>query len=287
MDKSSAAVCYAFLEKIPPEQRHALLKHLPENEAKAFSARQNFPKDMTAGIVPLEEELNQVHSSWLAPFLRSLPEGDVKIFLGCLTEKQQNGLKQSLLFSNHIPTITELGKQFLRRQLFSSLVGQEDLLPISCLPDVPINALLTMSYEELLSLIDLLSMHDLSVEIRQIIDTTKLKRIYALLTQAQTNFLKTLMYRKEPVVFKKLELTKWDGRTETLISTLEQRGINRLAKALYKEDPSLLWFISHRLDTDRAALLIKLCTPLDHPRAAFLLSEQVTDLIQSLKNQDI
>ena len=77
------------------------------------------------------------------------------------------------------------------------------------------------------------------------------------------------------------------GRTDgDLVSTLEQRGINRLAKALYKEEPSLAWYIAHRLDADRGALLMKLCTPLDHPRAAILLSEQVTDLIQSIKNQD-
>jgi hypothetical protein len=284
MDKSSSAVCHAFLQTIAPKERQALLTHLPEMEAEALAAPCDFQGDPTLGVAPLEEELTRMHSSWLAPFLRSLSEGDIKIFLGCLTEKQQNGLKSSLLFSNHIPTISDLGKRFLRRQFFSTLAGQEDLLPISCLPRAPINDLLAMSYEELLSLIDLLSMHDLSVEIRHIIDTAKLKRIYALLTQPQTNFLKTLLYRKEPVVFKKMELTKWDGRTEELASTLEQRGINRLAKALYNEEPSLVWYIAHRLDADRGALLQKLSTPLDHPRAASLLSEQVTDLIQSLKN---
>jgi hypothetical protein len=286
MDKSAAVACYAFLEKLPPEKRRALLKHVPEEQAKIFSTPQEFHGDPCIEMAPIENELTHVHFSWLAPFLRSLPEGDIKLFLGCLTDKQQHGLKHSLLFSNHIPTISELGKLFLRRQLFSSLFGQENLLPLSCLPKATINTLLIMQYEELLSLIDLLSMHDLSVEIRQIIDTTKLKRIYAALSQPQTNFLKTLLYRKEPVIFKKLELTKWDGHTDTLLSTLEQRGINRLAKALYKEDPSLLWYIAHRLDSDRGAMLTKLCTPLDHPRAAFLLSEQVTDLIQSLKNPD-
>lgn len=284
MDKSSTAVCCAFLEKISPKQRQALLQCLVDPEP--FSGIHNFEGDPTTGIVPLEEELTQMHFSWFSPFLRSLPEGDIKIFLACLTDKQQHELKQSLLFSNQIPIISELGKVFLRRKLFASLDPSEELLPISCLPVTEMNTLLDMRYEELLSLIDLLAMHDLSVEIRQIIDTTKLKRIYAVLTPAQTIFLKTLIYRKEPVIFKKLELTKWDGRTETLLHTLEQRGINRLAKALYNEDSSLKWYIAHRLDTDRGASLIKLCTPLDHPQAAYLLSEQVADLIQSLKNQD-
>jgi|SRR5579862_436964 len=287
MDKSSAAICYAFLEKSPPEQRRALLKHFTEEEAKAFSVPHSFQGDPTSGVPLLEEELTRVHYSWFSPFLRSLPEGDIKLFLGCLTENQQKGLKQSLLFSNHIPALSELGKLFLQRQIFSTLNPPEDLLPLSCLPAAPINALLGLNYEELLSLIHLLSMHDLAVEIRQIIDTAKLKRIYGLLSQPQTNFLKTLIYRKEPVVFKKLELTKWDGRTDTLTATLEQRGMNRLAKALYIEDFSLMWYIAHRLDVDHGMTLIKLCTPLDHPRAAILLSEQVTDLIQSIKNQEM
>lgn len=286
MDKSSAAVCYAFLNTMPKERQRALLKHLPDEEASGFSAAGQWQSDLTAGVSPEEEELSRVHFSWLAPFLRSLPEGDIKLFLGCLSEQQQNGLKTSLLFSNHIPALSEMGKLFLKKQLFVSLIGKEDVLPPSCLPAAPINALLSMSHEELLSLIDLLSMHDLATEIRQIIDTAKLKQIYALLSSAQTNFLKTLIYHKEPVVFKKLELMKWDGHTEVLKSLLEQRGINRLAKALYKEDPSLLWYVAHHLDTERGAMLVKLCTPLDHPRAAFLLSDQVAHLIGALKNQD-
>ena len=286
MDKGSAAVCYAFLKKLPSQEQHALLKHFSPEQFHEFNQSKKLQEDPTSGIPPLEEELSHIHFSWLAPLLRSLPEGDIKLFLGCLTEDQQLGLKQSLLFSNHIPSVSLIGNLFLKRQLFSSLVDQKEILPLSCLSEEPINALLTLSYEDLLMLIDLLSMHDLAVEIRQIIDTTKLKRIYSLLSHVQTKFLKALIYRKEPVVFKKLELANWDGRTETLLSTLEQRGINRLAKALYREDPSLLWYVTHRLDTDRGSLLNKLCTSLDHPRAAILLSEQVIDLIHMLKNQN-
>ncbi|HEY2811555.1 MAG TPA: hypothetical protein VGJ00_09240 [Rhabdochlamydiaceae bacterium] len=284
MDKSSAAVCTAFLHTLLPKQQRALLKHLPANEDRQFSQAQHFFGDATSEMPAPEEELSHVHFSWFAPFLRSLPESDIKLFLGSLTEDQQKGLKGTLLFSNQIPALSEVGKLYLKRQLFSSLIGQEDLLPLCCLLNTPITALLSMDHEELLDLIDLLSMHDLASEIRQIIDTSKLKRIYAILSPAQINFLKTLIYRKEPVVFKKLELTKWDGRTEVLKSTLEQRGINRLAKALNSEQPSLLWYIAHRLDIDKGQQLIKLCTPLDHPQAALLLSEQVVHLIHALKN---
>src|SRR5580700_8475110 len=153
MEKSSAAVCYSFLKRVPAQQRNVLLKHLSDDQVSAFSLAPELHEDPLKFLSPLEEEINFIHFSWLAPFLRSLSEGDIKLFLGCLTESQQNGLKTSLLFSNQIPNLSACGKIFLRKQLFASLAGHEDLLPISCLPSSPMNALLTLHFEHLLILI--------------------------------------------------------------------------------------------------------------------------------------
>ena len=80
-----------------------------------------------------------------------------------------------------------MGASYLQHTLFLAIAPQ-DLIPIACLPSDPLNHLLTLSFQELLSLIDLLCMHDLAVEIRHIIDTSKLKEVYSLLTKPQTNF---------------------------------------------------------------------------------------------------
>jgi hypothetical protein len=251
---------------------------LPREEAEKFSREQKWFQDPTQGVDALEEELPRVHFSWLAPYLRAVPETDIKLLLGCLTADQQKGLKRSLRFANHIPELTPLAGDFLKKQLFSQLSAGEALVPIACLPESLMNGLLELSYEELEALIALLAMHDLAPEIRQIIDRAQLKKIYALLSVQQTELLKTLTYRKEPVAFKKMELSKWDGNGETLRASLEQRGLNRLAKALYPEHPTLRWLIEHRFDADRGAQLSSLCTPLDHPRAAALLAEQIVAL---------
>jgi hypothetical protein len=243
----------------------------------------SYPFDQTQGLPALEEDLAHIHYSWFAPFLRSLSESEIRLFMTVLTPEQIRGLKSLLLFSNTLPTPSPLGKAWMAKTLFEA-VAPEDLLPVSCLPENPLNALLLLSQAELLSLIDLLSMHDLSVEIRHVIETSKLKEIYHLLSKAQTTFLKTLLHKKEPVSFKKMGLLNWKGDRESLRSLLLQRGINRIAKSLYGEAPALLWHVSHRLDQEKGQLLKTLCTALDHPRALNLVSEQVLELIHILKN---
>ncbi len=284
IENSAAVICHAFLNKLPPKEHNALLRHLFDEQAHQLNQLKQPAEDPTQGISPLEDELLHVHYSWLTPFLRSLPESDIKLFMSCLSEEQVQDLKRALLYSNHLPARSPLGEIFFKKTLFSYLQGQTKLLPLECLPTSPLNLLLYQTPTQLRNLIDLLSMHDLAAEIRHIIDTTKLKQIYAHLSPAQTTFLKTLIHKKEPVTFKKMGLTKWDGRMETLATILEQRGINRIAKALFAEDPSLTWYIAHRLDIQRGSTLLKLCTALDHPQAAYLLSEQVIALIQSQHN---
>jgi hypothetical protein len=163
------------------------------------------------------------------------------------------------------------------------MIAPDDLLPVCFLPKDPLNGLLDLTQEELTSLIDLLSMHDLSIEIRHVVETSKLKDIYSLLTKAQTTFLKTLLHKKEPVSFKKMGLLGWKGDREGLKSMLTQRGLNRIAKPLYEKSPSLLWYISHKMEEEKGQLLIKLCSPLDHPRAISLLTDQVLELMGALK----
>jgi hypothetical protein len=217
--------------------------------------------------------------------LRSLPENEVKLLLSAVSPSQAQGLRTTLLLSNSIPKPSKLGALFLQRTLFDA-IAEQDLLPTACLPEDPLNDLLDLSREELESLIDLLSMHDLSIEIRHIIETSKLKEIYALLSKAQATFLKTLLHKKESVSFKKMGLVAWNKDPESLSLMLMQRGVNRIAKALYERAPSLLWYIAHRLDIDKGQLMIKLCSALDHPRASSLLSDQVIELMHALKNHN-
>ncbi len=281
MDNTAAIVCHAFLKKCSPEQQSTLLKYLPIAEAKQIRELGATLGDPSKGFSFCDEELFRIHYSWFAPYLRSLLESDIRLFLSCLHPNQQKGLKTLLLFSNQLPEISLMASQFLRQTLFDRIAPPQ-LLPVACLPGSRLNPLLELDKQGWSSLIDLISMHDLSIEIRHIIDTAKLKQIYALLSKPQQAYLKTLTHKKEPIAFKKLGIAIWSGDAEALKHGLFQRGINRIAKALYGHHASLIWYVSHHLDIEKGNALLKLCTPLDHPRAAPLLIDQVVDLSQSI-----
>lgn len=285
MNTTALIVWQSYLQSTPADRRGFLLNSISPELVHELQSHPAFMPDKQISFEAPEEELSRIHFSWLAPILRSLPENEIRLFLSSLDPKQITGLKASLLLSNTLPNLTSLGAAFLKKSLFE-MIAKDDLLPIFCLPDDPLNGLIGLSEEELASLIDLLSMHDLSIEIRHIIETARLKEIYGLLTKAQTTFLKTLLHKREAVSFKKMGLTGWKGDREGLTSILLQRGINRIAKALYGKNSSLLWHVAHRLDVEKGQLLMKLCTALDHSRASVLLGEQVVELMNSLKNNN-
>ena len=276
MDAVAAIVFHAFLDKSPLKQE--LLGYLSQADATRVKTLEQRREDPSLGFPRPSDYLHNVHSSWFSPFLRTLPESDIRLFLSSLSPEQVTGLSTLLGFSNHLPALSFLAAQYLKQTLFDQ-IAPSMLLPLACLPQSPLNTLLDLDHSEWDRLIDLMSMHDLSTEIRHIIETTKLKQIYEVLTPAQSDYLKVLTYKKEPVTFKKIGLTNWNGDAEALKLTLTQRGINRIAKALHSHESSLIWYLSHYLDIEKGTTLLKLCSPLDHPQAAHVLGRQVVDVI--------
>lgn len=237
--------------------------------------------ELNGAFSPACEELNRMHFSWFMPHLRSLTEKEAKLFVSCLSTKQIKELKKALMLSQSFPEPTSLAKKYLTQELFT-LIAPESLIPLCFLPKHPLLSLLDLSTSQLHTLIDLLAMHDLAVEIRQIISTQKLKLIYSILTEIQIMYLKTLLDKREQVVFKKMGLSAWNTDLQILQGLLMQRGINRLAKAIYPIHTSFTWYISHHLEMEKGMLLHKLCTPTDSSQAADLLKDQILTLIKIL-----
>lgn len=282
LDTTAAVVWNSFLRRKSPSVQEKLLLGLSPQLRETLDRQPALPLDRLFELKPPEDSLDQIHYSWFSPFLRTLPEKEIKLFISALSTAQAKGLKQTLLLSNLLPSLSSLGKRYLQKTLFQT-IAPEDLLPLTCLPPHPLNRLLDLASDELLALIDLLAMHDLSVEIRHIIDTMKLKEIHGLLTRPQLHFLKKLMHKKEPITFKKMGLVAWEKDPEMLHGMLVQRGINRLAKALYPHHRSLSWHVAHRLDIEKGQMLLKLTSPLNHEKAYEILEEQVLELMHGLK----
>lgn len=285
MNLTALSVCKAFLQQSPPEIRTRLFRFLPPKEQEAMAEiPEAFYTDPRKGFSDYASSLRGIHYSWLAPTFRSFAEHEVRLFLSALSPEQAKGLKKQLLFSNNLQELKPITSLFLSKSLWET-VSPEELLPKECLAESPLNRLLELENSTLLKLIDFLGLHDLAAQVKQIIDTVRLKQIYAALSPEELNFLKTVQQRKEPLSFKPMELQKWDGKKESLRTLIHQRGINRLAKALYQKEKSLLWYISHKLDIERGELLSKLATPLEHLRAHEILLSQVEEILQLLNSR--
>lgn len=274
---------HAFLATCPQEKQRALLALMPPQEKVQPPFR-----DPTKGLTPLRERLLAIHASWYSTLLRSLAKNEIRLMLSILSEAQRLALVELLGFPSPPIPLTATATQFLQQELWRKLTErQAEPLPIECLPASRLNALLDCSDRDLARLIAVLGMRDVSVEIRQIIETEKLNKIYCAFSKEQMHFMQLLTLQREPVRFKRLGLAHWNGREEELQASIQQRGINRLAKALHLEHPSLLWYLSHRLDQERGALLVRLSSPLEHPQAAPVLAEQVAEALSRLSQLEI
>ncbi len=284
MRSSNRIILKSFLEHCSPTEQSSLVQYLAPIERQTLEKLPKTYGDPLRETETTEEMLRQIHPSWLSPFLRTLSEKDIGFFLAALGLPQSHAVGKDLLYSGNLPSISKFGKQYLQKTLLGYLTAEiEDLLPLSCLPESPLNALLDLKNERLNLSLDFLGLHDLCVEVKQIIEKTKLSKIYEALTPHQLNYLKILLQSPEPVAFAKMGLANWNDDAEKLKMLIRQRGANRLGKALYGQDPSLVWYVLHKLDFERALLVKKLTSPLENSRAVQILIAQILEYITYIR----
>lgn len=281
MNLASLIACKGFLNRCPPEHQQRLYQLLSRKEQLEI---QQLPH-----LSPFERErlysdlLDQIHPSWLAPYLRTLSEHEIRLFVSALNESQKKGLSKLLRIEDHLPELTSLAKQSFRSVLRAQLVANQTLAPLPFLPEHRLNFLLKEDSETLTKMVHFLGLHDLAVEMRQIIATQALKKIYNSLSQKEGDYLNRLLLHREPLVFKRLFLNHWDGSKEGLKKAIEERGLHRLAHALYFASKSLVWYLSRKLDMYQGSSLLKYEEKPTHERAEGLLADQIQKILSFLK----
>jgi hypothetical protein len=281
--KPNEMVLKAFLSRCPPDKKERLESFLSQNIKQKLEAIPSFPKEkeMEKGI-----SLDQIHWSWFIPTLKSYSIKEQKLFLSALTSQVRENLAQELGFASAPKEeLREFGISFLRQTLLTSLIGHRSrILPPDYLPESPLKPLLRLSKKKLIRLIDFLSLYDLAAELRQIVETKILKKIYSLLSEEQKRFLKMAMAHKEPYPLPRLKLEQWDGSEDSLHLLLHKRGLARLGAALSTEDPDLAWYVCHQLDIGRGNALFKLCAR----EAALDISDGIIRQVEELlANKDL
>lgn len=273
-------VLNAFLSRQSAEKRAQLLKFLNDKDRERIEQLPVAAEDMSIEKFSNGAMLERVHWSWFLPTLKSYPPQEQSLFLASLDEISAIALAAEIPCKLPQAPLTPTGRAYLRQVLFDSLVNTHDrLLPIHFLPPSPLNRILNFSKKELIHLIDLLSMHYLALEIRQIVETKILKKIYSFLTDGQRQFLKLVTAKHEIANQPKLGLDRWDGSQESLQYLLHRKGLAILGTALYGQDPSLGWYVCHLLDIGRGSALFKSIDQKASRQAVDLAAKQVEELL--------
>ena len=277
-----AAINYC-VEKYTPEKKLELFSFLPGDIAQKLEHMKEDTSTQSDLSLPLITKLHRVHYTWYIPLLEQYSEEDQLLVMSLLSDFQRKKLCGIFDLDEPDISLSNLSKNFIAKTVFTSLKSdQKEFIPREFLPFSPLNVLLTLSKSKLVEIIDYLGLHDLSHEVKMILQVDTLKKIEESLSKEKLQYLKTLLKKKEPIAFKKMNLDAWNGNKEMLLKVIHQRGLNRLAKALYGSHPSMRWNLLHILDVGRARLLQKLCSDLKNDKAKHVLFEQITELVRDL-----
>ncbi|NDD57745.1 MAG: hypothetical protein EBZ47_00625 [Chlamydiae bacterium] len=285
MDITAWIVLKALLARSTHRDKGSISRFLSQEDQKYLENIPEPEKDPLQAQLDFSELLDKIHPSWIIAQLRSLPESEISLYLASLPDHQAALAKKAFHSSRPCPELTDSAKDFVRSNMLSIFMDSvPDLIPISLLPHSPLNTLLNLPASSIQKIIEYLGLHDLAVELKIIIDTNQLKKIFLALSPEKKSYLESLKQNKEPVVFKHMQLSKWAGEPSTLLQVVHHRGLNRLAKAIYSECDSFKWYLSHMLSCQESALLHGLCKPLHHPKAIQMLIHQILSLLPLVQN---
>ena len=183
-------VLKAFLSHCSDKKKEALEKFLPERELDLLKKIPSIdkPDQIEEGSL-----IDIVHWSWFLEILKNHSETEQKLLLQALPPYAAKNLAKSLTLTSTQETLHNVTKKYLQSFLIGSLIGPHNrLLPKEFLPPSPLKPLLNLSKNKLTELIDFLALHDLAYDLRQIVETKILKKIYSLLSEEERQFLKKL-----------------------------------------------------------------------------------------------
>jgi hypothetical protein len=264
----------------------ALLRRLPSNEMEAVLL-QEVSKDAPGELVINPKAFfSNIHYSWLQPLLKGLPAPMLSPYLLSLPQQHRQGL--SSLFKVTLPYAIPSPRvqKYLLKDLYAKMADKPSL-PAAMLPTTSLSPLLAVDKATLTTLVEMISMYDLADKIQRIVDKNRLKQIYTCLSLAQQKFLNTLLRKTNKVQLVEIDLSSWKEDPESLHNILHKRGLLRLAAAISGQHPDFLWYITHRLDTGRAAIIKKHFSETEIPVYTTILAEQVLDTLKNIKTEKV
>lgn len=273
-----------LLASLPGETQVELLKYTTEKERTILTTIAAPRFDPKRGIAPYANRLAKIHHTWHLDLFKNLAPADRPWLFAPLPKEIKEKITPEFPIKKKTPS--SFATKYLAELLYTTFTKNiENLLPEECLPPNPLNDLLDISYPSLLHFVDYLGLHDLSAEMKTMINTKNIRMIEAALKKNQKEYLRHILAEKEPVVFSKINLNDWDGDKTKLRTVVHQRGLNRLAKALFGANPSLIWHLLRRFDKTRAEFIETYLKDIKNRTAHEILIKQAAELLEYLKGK--
>lgn len=252
MNEKGEAFFSLLISRLPSYERGKVLEKNPQSKNISFPKLSN---RMPHTLLEVNSWMHKIHYSWIGNSLKKdWPVSCQSLFLTLFT----HSIAHKISVKFHIPLSTsepsKLGKIFISFLLKETVIPQT-ILDEELLPSTSLSALLKLSKNELIHLIDHLGMYDIAAEIRKIIDKKLLQKIFGLFPLSQKTFLKNCLQQPIKWIPPSLNLKKIQSNPKELFLILHQRGLHRLAFALSEESESLVWHLSHILDTGRGKMI--------------------------------
>lgn len=288
MQTRSRALLRVLLNRYHQKGKEAIVRALPDEEAKAILS-EDIPSDNPKLLLaPYESVISRIHYSWLHPAILHIPKSLRKPLFSALSEEKKNKLKQWFPEASEAShnVLSPPVKAYLLQILYKN-IEHSDILPIAYLPQTPLTPLASWSKPQIVELIAFLGIHDLAPEVRQIISNEKLLKLTPCLNPKQKQYLRICLHQQERLVTPPLDLDKWNGDIKTLTTKLHRRGILRLGKALSGQHEDLFWHIAHTLDTGRGRALLQYYSHMAIPGITSVLVQQVGNLMTFLQTKGV
>lgn len=216
--------------------------------------------------------LSKIHYSWLVPAIQKLNGPLQAHVIAQMPEPSRSKLAQHF----QIAELPERLHPFLREVLVHKVIsrlGEESHIHPQLVESGTFSDLEPLTKHQLLDVIDCLGVHDIALEIKQIVDKRKLAKVIETLTPLQKAFLKSAVHERAVWNSTPVGLENWAGDRKNLLRTLHKRGIARFGIALQGADPEFRRLILLKLDTGRAGRLEQVFEE-QHPEKAVQTCEK-------------
>ena len=284
MKNKAALYLRTLLNRYHEGSADTLLAFLPEEEKNSVANINTTCEEPSQALRSAAERMSPIHLSWFEPILESIPADIRPFFVASMPESHASVYCSTReIPQKQLPLFI---KDYFATKLLQKLQGAEEVLPNAFLPVTSFHQLTSFNRTQLTSLIMCLSIHDLSEELRHIVDQKILKAVYDCLTPGEQQYLRYCMHQKEKLVLPRLGLDRWNGDCQKLKHVLHSRGILRLGKGLSGEHPYFLWHLAHRFDRARGVYLMKNYQPKSIPGISPLLAQQVVNIINNVIKKD-